>query len=68
VDLSRPLDEHPALMRMSYAAALLQRTTRTLYLWEAKGLIRISRPAGGFPLVPRSEVERLLREGMQRAV
>jgi excisionase family DNA binding protein len=62
INLSRPLNEQPALLRLREAAALLGRTDRTLRSWEARGLIRFVRPAGGVPLVERSELERLLNE------
>ena len=63
IDISRPLSEQPANLTIPEAAAWLRKTTRTLGHWEAKGLLRITRPAGGNPIVPRSEIERLMREG-----
>jgi predicted site-specific integrase-resolvase len=63
IDISRPLAEQPANLTLPEAAAWLRRTTRTLGNWEARGLIRVVRPAGGNPIIPRSEIERLMREG-----
>ena len=63
IDLSRPINEQPAHLRLAEAAALLRRSVRTLAHWEARGLLRVIRPAGGAPLIARSELERLLAEG-----
>lgn len=63
IDLSKPLQQQPFLLRVPQAAALLGRTTRTLRAWEARGLLRVVRPAGGAPLIERTEIERLLAEG-----
>lgn len=64
IDLTLPIDKQPFNLTVPEAAAYLRRSTRCLAHWEAKGLIRVLRPAGGFPLIPRSEVERILREGV----
>jgi len=63
IDLSRPLEEQPANFLVPEAAAWLRRTARTLANWEARGLIKVIRPAGGYPIIPRSEIERLMSEG-----
>ena len=63
IDLSRPINEQPSWLRLAEAAALLRRSVRTLAHWEARGLLRVVRPAGGAPLIARSEIERLLEEG-----
>jgi hypothetical protein len=63
IDITKPLDQQPAFLRLADAAALLRRSVRTLAHWEARGLLRVARPAGGSPLIARSEIERLLAEG-----
>lgn len=62
IDISRPLREQPAYLSLPEAAALLRRSTRALARWESRGLLRVLRPAGGNPLIERSELERLLAE------
>lgn len=63
IDISAPLAEQPRFLTVPEAAAFLRRSTRALARWEALGLLRVVRPAGGNPLVERSEIERLLIEG-----
>jgi hypothetical protein len=63
IDISRPLAEQPAYLSLPEAAALLRRSTRALARWESRGLLRVTRPAGGNPIIPRAELERLLSEG-----
>ncbi len=63
IDVTQPLTNQPAYLRLADAAALLRRSVRTIAHWEARGLIRVSRPAGGAPLIERAEIERLLSEG-----
>jgi excisionase family DNA binding protein len=63
IDLSLPISQQPAYLRATEAAAYLRRDIRTLRNWEARGLIKVHRPCGGYPLIPRSEVERILSEG-----
>lgn len=63
--MSAILDDQPRLLTPREAAELLRRSTRCLRRWEQKGLIHAVRPAGGQPLYPRSEIERLLAEGSQ---
>lgn len=62
-DVRLPIAEQPAYLRISEVALLFRRSVRTLSDWEARGLIKVIRPAGGAPLIERAEVERLLREG-----
>ena len=57
------LSDLPALLTVGEAAAYLRRSTRSLRAWEARGLIRVTRPAGGSPLIARTEIQRLLTEG-----
>jgi excisionase family DNA binding protein len=63
IDRSAPIGALPRYLTLPEAAAYLRRSTRALARWEAKGLLRVIRPAGGNPLVDRNEVERLLAEG-----
>lgn len=63
IDLSAPVATLPAYVTLPEAAAYLRRSPRALARWEARGLLRVTRPAGGNPIVARDEVERLLREG-----
>jgi hypothetical protein len=62
-DTHEILGDEPKLLTPSQAARVLRRSTRSLRRWEQLGLIRAVRPAGGAPLYPRAELERLLREG-----
>lgn len=62
INTLRPLAEAPYLLTVSEAAAYLRRTVRCLARWETAGKIRMLRPCGGFPLVERTELERLLGE------
>lgn len=66
LDISRPLADLPNLLTMGEAARYLRLSTRALRRWRALGLLTVTRPANGFPLVARSEIERLLREGASR--
>lgn len=63
IDITRPIHDQPAYLSLPEAAALLRRSTRALARWESRGLLRVMRPAGGNPIVARSELERLLSEG-----
>jgi hypothetical protein len=67
IDISAPLTEQPRYFTLPEAAAFLRRTTRALHRWESIGLLRVIRPAGGNPLIERTEIERLLAEGAGRA-
>jgi excisionase family DNA binding protein len=53
----------PRLLKPIEAANILRRTPRTIRRWISLGLLQAVRPAGGNPLIPRSEIERLLTEG-----
>jgi excisionase family DNA binding protein len=53
----------PRLLTPREAALALRKSTRTLRRWMGLGMVCAIRPAGGRPLIPRAEVERLLREG-----
>lgn len=66
IDVSQPLERQPAYLRFADVAALLGKSVRTISSWEQRGLLRVTRPAGGTPLVSRVEIERLLREGGTR--
>jgi excisionase family DNA binding protein len=61
--VSAALNALPRLLTPTEAALVTRRSTRTIRRWIGAGLLRVVRPAGGNPLVPRSEIERLLREG-----
>jgi hypothetical protein len=63
IDISAPLDAQPRFLTVPEAAAFLRRSTRALARWEALGLIRVTRPAGGNPLIEPCEIERLLADG-----
>lgn len=63
VDITVPIERQRAYLRPADVAALLGKSVRTIAIWEQKGLLRVTRPAGGAPLIARSEVERLLAEG-----
>jgi hypothetical protein len=63
IDITQPVERQPAYLRLADVAALLGKSVRTISSWEARGLLRVIRPAGGTPLVSRTEIERLLREG-----
>ncbi len=67
INLSAPLADQPRYLTLPEAAAFLRRTTRALHRWESVGLLRVIRPAGGNPLIERTEIERLLTEGAGRA-
>lgn len=56
----------PKLCTRAEAAKALRRNDRSIDRWIAKGLLRAIRPAGGHPLIPRTEIERLLVEGGRR--
>ena len=63
-ELARTLVENlPALNSLDDTAAFFGRTTRTMRSWVSRGLMRVIRPCGGNPMVPRGEIERVLREG-----
>jgi excisionase family DNA binding protein len=53
----------PDLLTLAEAAKLLRVSKRALHRWRAMGLIKTIRPCGGWPLVARSEIERVLRDG-----
>lgn len=63
IDLTAPIEKQPAYLTIAEAAAYLRCSTRALARWEARGLLRFVRPAAGYPLVPRCEIQRLLGEG-----
>jgi excisionase family DNA binding protein len=53
----------PALITIDAAAGLLAKSERTIRSYIGRGLLRAFRPCGGAPRIPRSEIERVLREG-----
>jgi hypothetical protein len=63
IDVTLPIERQPFYLTLADVAAIFGKSTRTIAMWEQKGLLRVTRPAGGAPLVARSEVERLLAEG-----
>ena len=66
IDVTLPIERQPAYLRLADVAALLGRSVRTISSWEQRGLLRVTRPAGGAPLIARAEVQRLLDEGSGR--
>ena len=52
----------PRLLTLTETAALLRRSNRTIRRWVSVGLLKTVRSGGGWPLVSRSEIERMLRE------
>ena len=67
IDLAAPLAKQPSYLTMKETAALLRRSVRALNRWESLGLLRVIRPAGGNPLIERTEIERILFEGSAEA-
>lgn len=63
VDITLPIERQPAYLTFADVGALLGKCVRTISSYEQRGLLRVLRPAGGNPLIERSEVERLLTEG-----
>lgn len=57
------LSHLPALLKPREAAEALRRSPRTVRRLVALGHLHTVRVAGGRPLIPRTELERLLREG-----
>jgi hypothetical protein len=57
-----PIDETLQLWTVNEVALFMRRTPRAIMRWRAQGLINFVRPANGAPLVPRSEIARLLGE------
>ena len=64
IDVTMPIERQPAYLRLADVAALLGKSVRTISSWEQRGLLRVTRPAGGAPLIARAEIERLLSEGI----
>lgn len=57
------LSHLPALLKPREAGEAIRRSTRTIRRLISLGHLRAVHVAGGRPLIPRSELERLLREG-----
>ena len=57
----------PVLWSFRFAEAQTGIKMRTWHRWASKGLVRVIRPAGGHPRIPRAEVERVLREAAEAA-
>jgi excisionase family DNA binding protein len=55
--------ELPRNLKIAEFASEIRRSERTVRAWIARGLIKATRPCGGNPLIARSELERILREG-----
>jgi excisionase family DNA binding protein len=53
----------PQLNTIDSTAELLGKSERTIRAYISRGLIVAIRPCGGAPRIPRSEIERVLREG-----
>ena len=58
-----PGNNLPRHLRIAEFAAEVRRSERTVRSWIARGLITATRPCGGYPLIARSELERILAEG-----
>ena len=58
------LRDAPALMTFKQTAEHTGISKRTWHRWVAQGLVRVVRPAGGQPRIPRLEVARILRDGI----
>ena len=65
IDVTLPIERQPFYLTVADVAAIFGKSTRTIAMWEQKGLLRVTRPAGGNPVICRSEVERILNEGAQ---
>jgi excisionase family DNA binding protein len=59
------LEGAPALLTLKAAAERTGIPVRTWHRYLSKGLVRAARVAGGHPRLPRVEVERVLREGLE---
>jgi excisionase family DNA binding protein len=57
------LEDLPRNLKIAEFAAEVRRTDRTVRRWIASGLVKTVRPCGGLPLIPRSELQRILTEG-----
>jgi excisionase family DNA binding protein len=57
------LEGLPRNLKIAEFAAEVRRTDRTVRRWIASGLVKAVRPCGGLPLIPRSELQRILTEG-----
>lgn len=53
------------LLKPGDAARILNVSYKTLWRWQKRGLIRVVRLPSGRFLIPRSEVERILRQGSE---
>ena len=58
------LRDAPALMTFKQTAEHTGISKRTWHRWVAQGLVRVVRPAGGQPRIPRLEVARVLQDGL----
>ena len=65
IDIGSPVELLPCYLTLPEAAAYLRRSVRALSRWKSLGLLNVTRPAGGKPLIERAEIQRLLREGLQ---
>lgn len=64
IDITKPLSELPRFLTVREVAAYVRRSTRTISTWEQRGLIRVLRPAGGYPIIENAEVARILAEAL----
>lgn len=58
------LADAPALLTLRTAAERTGIPVRTWHRWIDQGLVRVCRPCGGHPRIPRAEIARVLREGL----
>lgn len=56
----------PVLWSFRFAEVKTGIKVRTWHRWASKGLVRVVRPAGGHPRIPRAEVQRILREAAEQ--
>jgi excisionase family DNA binding protein len=57
------LGDSPALLTFAAAAERTGIPAPTWHRWVRQGLVRVIRPCGGHPRLPRAEIARVLREG-----
>jgi excisionase family DNA binding protein len=55
----------PGMLTIKRAYEVTGVPPRTWHRWIRAGLVRVVRPCGGHPRIPRVEIERVLREGLE---
>jgi len=64
--VSDALSDAPALLTFRRAAELTGIPARTWHRWVRAGLVLVVRPCGGHSRIPRTEIARVLRDGVER--